>query len=81
MRITDDGPGVGEGFSLDLDAGFGLTIVRTFVVHDLGGSLTIKAASPEAPRGTVIEVTVPRRSPTAPAGQRLAIGLRLRRDP
>ncbi len=62
MRITDDGPGVGEGFSLDRDAGLGLTIVRTFVVHDLGGSVTIKAASADPPRGTVIEVTVPRRS-------------------
>lgn len=68
MRVTDDGPGVGEGFSLDRDAGLGLTIVRTFVVHDLGGSITIKAVSAEAPRGTMIEVTVPRRSIPAPAG-------------
>ena len=68
MRITDDGAGVGEGFSLDRDAGLGLTIVRTFVVHDLGGSITIKAASTDAPRGTVIEVTVPRRSVPPPVG-------------
>ena len=68
MRITDDGPGVPEGFSLDRDAGLGLTIVRTFVVHDLGGSITIKAASADAPRGTVIEVTVPRRSVPSPVG-------------
>ena len=68
MRITDDGPGVPEGFSLDRDAGLGLTIVRTFVVHDLGGSVTIKAASADPPRGTVIEVTVPRRPASAPAG-------------
>ena len=68
MRIADDGPGVGEGFSLDRDAGLGLTIVRTFVVHDLGGSITIKAASADAPRGTVIEVTVPRRSVPSPVG-------------
>ena len=66
MRITDDGPGVSEGFSLDRDAGLGLTIVRAFVVHDLGGSITIKAASVDAPRGTMIEVSVPRRPATAP---------------
>lgn len=68
MRVTDDGPGVGEGFSLDRDAGLGLTIVRTFVVHDLGGSITIKAVSADPPRGTVIEVTVPRRSVPSPVG-------------
>ena len=62
MRITDDGPGVAEGFSLDRDAGLGLTIVRTFVVHDLGGSITIKAASDGDPRGTAIEVSVPRQA-------------------
>ena len=65
MRVTDDGPGVPDGFSLDRDAGLGLTIVRTFVVHDLGGSITIKAASADAPRGTVIEVSVPRRPAAA----------------
>ena len=68
MRVTDDGPGVPDGFSLDRDAGLGLTIVRTFVVHDLGGSITIKAASPAPPRGTVIEVSVPRRPATTPVG-------------
>ena len=68
MRVADDGPGVGEGFSLDRDAGLGLTIVRTFVVHDLGGSIAIKAVSADAPRGTVIEVTVPRRSVPSPVG-------------
>ena len=62
MRITDDGPGVPDRFSMDRDAGLGLTIVRTFVVHDLGGSITIKAASPEPPRGTVIDISVPRPS-------------------
>ena len=49
-------------FSLDRDAGLAPTIVRTFVVHDLGGSITIKAVSADAPRATVNEVTVPRRS-------------------
>ncbi|MCY4068888.1 MAG: histidine kinase N-terminal domain-containing protein [Acidimicrobiaceae bacterium] len=62
LSVTDDGPGVKDGFLLDRDAGLGLTIVRTFVVHDLGGSVTIKAASADPPCGTMIEVTVPRRS-------------------
>ena len=66
MRIADDGGGVPDRFSLDRDAGLGLTIVRTFVVHDLGGSITIKAASPEPPRGTVIDVFIPRRPATTP---------------
>ncbi len=65
LSVTDDGPGVKDGFLLDRDAGLGLTIVRTFVVHDLGGSVTIKAASSDPPRGTVIEITVPRRTATA----------------
>ena len=63
MCVSDDGPGVPEGFSLDRDAGLGLTIVRTFVVHDLGGSITIKPSSLDRPRGTVIEVSVPATSP------------------
>ena len=66
MRIADDGGGVPDRFSLDRDAGLGLTIVRTFVVHDLGGSITIKAASPEPPRGTVIDISIPREPATAP---------------
>ena len=68
MRVTDDGPGVPDGFSLDRDAGLGLTIVRTFVVHDLGGAITIKAASADAPRGTAVEVSVPRRPASARLG-------------
>jgi two-component sensor histidine kinase len=60
VRVSDSGPGVPDGFSLDRDAGLGLTIVRTFVVHDLGGTVSIRAASGEAPRGAVVEVIVPR---------------------
>ena len=60
--VEDDGPGVPDGFSLDRDAGLGLTIVRTFVVNDLSGSITIAAAQRDAPRGTVVDVRVPRRA-------------------
>ena len=66
--VEDDGPGVPDGFSLDRDAGLGLTIVRTFVVSDLSGAITIAAARREAPRGTVVEVRVPRRAVPLPLG-------------
>ncbi len=68
MRVTDTGPGVPDGFSLDRDAGLGLTIVRTFVVHHLGGRIAIGAAAAAPPRGTVVDVTVPRRTPAAEMG-------------
>ena len=68
MSVTDRGPGVPEGFSLDRDAGLGLTIVRTFVVHHLGGTISIRAASAGAPRGAVVDISVPRRPATVPIG-------------
>ena len=61
VRVRDDGAGVPDGFSLDRDAGLGLAIVRTFVVSDLGGTITIGAARAEDPRGTLVEIRVPRR--------------------
>ena len=65
MSVADDGPGVPAGFSLDRDAGLGLTIVRTFVVHDLEGAITIRSASDHPPRGTVVEVAVPGQRPAS----------------
>ena len=68
MRVHDQGPGVPEGFSLDRDAGLGLTLVRTFVVHDLGGSISIGRANAEAPYGTVVEIRVPNQVQPQPLG-------------
>ena len=68
MSVTDNGPGVREGFSLDRDAGLGLTIVRTFVVHHLGGTISIRAASVIDPHGAVVDIVVPRRPTTVPIG-------------
>ncbi|MDW3219358.1 MAG: histidine kinase N-terminal domain-containing protein [Acidimicrobiales bacterium] len=68
MRVVDGGTGVPEGFALDRDAGLGLTIVRTFVVHDLGGSISIGRAEPSPPYGTAVEVRVPRQGPNLPVG-------------
>jgi signal transduction histidine kinase len=39
----------------------GLAIVRTFVVSDLGGTITIGAAHTEEPQGALVEIRVPRR--------------------
>ena len=68
MRVVDGGAGVPEGFALDRNAGLGLTIVRTFVVHDLGGSISIGRASSATPYGTSVDVRVPR------GGSGLALG-------
>ena len=67
-RISGGGDGVSDGFSLDRDAGLGLTIVRTFIVHDLGGTISIGPAQVTAPRGTAVEIRVPRRVETLPLG-------------
>ncbi len=66
--VEDGGPGVAEGFSLDRDAGLGLTIVRTFVVHDLGGTISFGRAGDEEPYGTVVDVRVPRPGAALPLG-------------
>ncbi len=68
VRVRNGGSGVPEGFSLDRDAGLGLTIVRTFVVHDLGGTISIGPARDENPRGAVVEVRIPRRAEALPIG-------------
>ena len=60
LRVVNGGAGVPDGFSLDRDGGLGLTIVRTFVVSDLGGTMTIGPARAELPRGVVVEIRVPR---------------------
>ena len=74
--VQDGGPGIPEGFSLDRDAGLGLTIVRTFVVADLGGRITFvrpdneddEARVDSLGAGTIVDVRVPRRSPELPFG-------------
>lgn len=66
--VEDTGGGVPEGFALDRDARLGLTIVRSFVVHDLGGSISFGRVRPEPPVGTRVEVRVPRRGPKLPLG-------------
>jgi len=68
MRVADNGAGVPDGFALDRDARLGLTIVRTFVVHDLGGSISFGRAHPVPPYGTSVDVRVPRHASALPLG-------------
>ncbi|NCG36121.1 MAG: ATPase, partial [Actinobacteria bacterium] len=68
IRVVNGGDGVSDGFSLDHDAGLGLTIVRTFIVHDLGGTISIGPAQVAVPRGTTVEIRVPRRVDSLPLG-------------
>ena len=61
IRVGDNGPGLPDAFSLDRDAGLGLTIVRQFVVSDLGGTMTFGHASDTQASGMSVEMRVPRR--------------------
>ncbi len=67
LRVVDDGPGLPDGYSLDRDAGLGLTIVRTLVVQDLGGAISIQSRS-GGPMGCEVEVKVPRVTSPMPLG-------------
>jgi len=79
LRVVDRGSGVPDGFSLDRDAGLGLTIVRTFVVQDLGGTISIRSRGNERDRdsgsgpegfatGCEVEVKIPRSGRSMPLG-------------
>ena len=43
LRVTDDGVGLPDGFSLDGATGLGLSIVRTLVTSDLAGEISIRS--------------------------------------
>jgi two-component sensor histidine kinase len=68
IRVIDDGKGLAEGFDLDSAEGLGLSIVRTLVTTELGGSIVMRDATPEdagaagldpdAP-GTVVDLRLP----------------------
>lgn len=57
VRVVDDGVGLSDDFTADTCSGLGLTIVRTFVEGELGGSIELQPASGVS--GTVAEVRVP----------------------
>jgi two-component system, sensor histidine kinase PdtaS len=57
VRVEDDGCGLPEGFELESATGLGLSIVRTLVTSELGG--TIEMHSDGAGKGTTVELRVP----------------------
>ena len=57
IRVIDDGVGVPDDFELGVAGGLGLTIVRTFVELDLGGTIEMRARA-DGP-GTFVELVVP----------------------
>ncbi|HEV8298396.1 MAG TPA: histidine kinase N-terminal domain-containing protein [Acidimicrobiales bacterium] len=63
VRVVDDGVGVPEGFSLD-SVGLGLTIVRTLLETDLGGTIEMRRRAGAA--GTFVELRVPVLEPDEP---------------
>ncbi len=60
VRVSDDGIGLPEGFTIDASTGLGLSIVRTLVTSELGGTI---AFTPGADGGrwpgTTVELHVP----------------------
>jgi two-component sensor histidine kinase/PAS domain-containing protein len=64
VRVSDNGVGLPEGFSLEQSHGLGLSIVRTLVGSQIEGSIDMRARRPdEQPtgggQGTVCELVVP----------------------
>jgi two-component sensor histidine kinase len=57
VRVVDDGVGVPEGFSVARATSLGLTIVRTFVESDLGGTIEMRPRAGAS--GTFCELLVP----------------------
>ena len=57
IEVCDDGVGLPEGFSIEKASGLGLTIVKTFIVDDLRGSITMQAGRGGV--GTSVVVRVP----------------------
>jgi two-component sensor histidine kinase len=75
VRVVDDGAGLPEGFSLDTAPGLGLSIVRTLVTTELGGTIELRTPSDEdrrgaglgtadGRRGTVVDLRIPARPPS-----------------
>jgi two-component sensor histidine kinase len=60
VEVADDGIGVPAGFDAGADDGLGMTIVRTFICSDLGGTIRSEpAGGPPGRPGTVVRLEVP----------------------
>ncbi len=63
VRVTDDGAGLPDGFELGASPGLGLSIVRTLVTSELGGSIRLWSEEGKGDRpGTTAELRVPLRA-------------------
>ncbi len=62
VQVVDDGAGLPDGFDLDHSTGLGLSIVRTLVTSELGGSIRLWSGEGTTDRpGTVAELRIPLR--------------------
>lgn len=70
INVVDDGQGISDEFDLGAQTGLGLSIVRTLVTTELGGSIAMRRATPaeldaagltlrDGHHGTSIELRVP----------------------
>ena len=60
VRVVDDGAGLPDGFDLERSMGLGLSIVRTLVTSELGGTIEVHEGSGPGDRpGTVVELRLP----------------------
>ena len=57
MTITDDGRGLPDGFDLATSTSLGLSIVRTLVESELGGTLEMGPAGGDG--GTRVRIALP----------------------
>jgi two-component sensor histidine kinase len=58
--VVDDGVGVPQGFLLEDATGLGLSIVRTLVTTELGGTISLRPGDgPSDRRGTIVHLDVP----------------------
>jgi two-component sensor histidine kinase len=67
VAVRDDGAGLPPGFDLDRSPGLGLSIVRTLVNSELGGSLRMRDRRDDGAEGTLVEVRIPLREVRVPA--------------
>jgi two-component sensor histidine kinase len=60
VQVIDDGAGLPDGFDLETSMGLGLSIVRTLVTSELGGTIEVRGGpgTPDRP-GTLVEVRIP----------------------
>lgn len=60
VRVIDDGAGLPPNFSIDSTTGLGLSIVRTLVTTELGGTIDLyPGEGPPGRPGTVVDIRVP----------------------